>query len=76
MLCLGGTQVTDAGLAHLKGLTRLIMVELDNTQVTGAGLVHLTELTGLQELTLKGTKFNDGRVKEIQRMFPRVTIIL
>ena len=37
LLKLMSTQVTDAGLAHLKGLTNLRQVYLDDTRVTGTG---------------------------------------
>ncbi len=42
-LNLNGTQVTDAGLEHLKGLTRLQTLFLINTQITDAGLVHVVD---------------------------------
>ena len=42
------TQVTDAGLEHLKGLTQLQGLSLSGTQVTDAGLEHLKGLTQLQ----------------------------
>jgi hypothetical protein len=35
------TQVTDAGLAHLQGLTGLQWISLDGTRVTDAGLARL-----------------------------------
>jgi hypothetical protein len=38
---LGGTQVSDAGLAHLRGLTRLWWLSLDNAQVSDAGVDEL-----------------------------------
>ena len=38
---LRGTQVTDAGLEHLKGLTGLEYVYLNNTQITDAGVEDL-----------------------------------
>ena len=49
---LKGTQVTDAGLVHLKGLTNLKEMHLSRTQVTDAGLVHLKGLTNLEWLYL------------------------
>jgi hypothetical protein len=52
----GGTRVSDAGLVHLKGLTGLQWLHLDETQVSDAGLVHLKGLTGLQRLGLGGTQ--------------------
>ncbi len=44
---LGGTEVSNAGLAHLEGLTNLQTLILSDTSVTGAGLKHLE---GLAEL--------------------------
>ena len=42
-LSLAGTQVTDAGLRHLKGLTSLRQVVLFRTQVTPAGVADLND---------------------------------
>ena len=38
---LQGRQVTDAGLEHLKGLTKLERLDLGDTRITDAGLEHL-----------------------------------
>jgi Leucine Rich repeat len=40
-LILIGTQVTDAGLAHLKSLTKLSSLDLAFTRVTDAGVTEL-----------------------------------
>jgi hypothetical protein len=42
-LSLDGTQVTDAGLAHLKGLNGLKWLKLTKTSVTDAGVAKLRE---------------------------------
>jgi len=57
---LRGPKVSDAGLVHLKGLTKLRTLSLDRTQVSDAGLVHLKELTQLRTLTLYNTKVSDA----------------
>lgn len=49
-------KVTDAGLEHLEGLTRLNGLALQKTQVTDAGLVHLKGLTTLNILDLSGAR--------------------
>ena len=54
------TQVTDAGLAHLKGLSGLQALNLSDTQVTDAGLVHLKGLSGLRTLYMGGTQVTDA----------------
>ena len=42
-LRLASTQVTDAGLVHLKGLTSLAHLNLTGTQITDAGLAKFKE---------------------------------
>ena len=43
-LNLSGTQISDAGLVHLKALTALERLDLSAKGVTDAGLAHVTEL--------------------------------
>ena len=54
------TPVTDAGLVHLNGLTRMHRLILSRTRVTDAGLVHLKGLTSLKELQLHDTEVTDA----------------
>jgi Leucine-rich repeat (LRR) protein len=63
---LNGTQVTDAGLAHLQGLTALQELYLRGTQVTDAGLAHLRGLTGLLSLNLNDTQVTDAGLAHLQ----------
>ena len=53
---LTGTQVTDTGLTHIKGLTRLQHLNLCRTAVTDAGLEHLKGLTQLVFVELADTQ--------------------
>ena len=53
------SQVTDAGLVHLKGLTKLEVLLLTCKQITDAGLVHLKGLTNLESLNLSNTPITD-----------------
>jgi hypothetical protein len=57
---------TDAGLAHLQGLTGLQAIDLSGTRVTDVGLAHLQGLTGLQALWLNGTKVTDAGLDHLQ----------
>jgi Leucine-rich repeat (LRR) protein len=63
---LSETEVTDAGLVHLNGLTNLQTLGLSNTEVTGDGLIHLKEVTGLQELYLYGTQVTDAGLEHLK----------
>ena len=65
---LAGTQVTDAGLEHLQGLTRLQSLGLGGTQVTDAGLAHLQGLVQLQSLGLADTKITDAGLEHLQAL--------
>jgi hypothetical protein len=60
MLMLNQTSVSDAGLPHLKGLTKLEHLYLGYSQVTDAGLFHLKGLTNLSALDLAGTQVTDS----------------
>jgi hypothetical protein len=58
LLHMANPDVTDATLEHLKGLTHLRELDLNDTQVTDAGLAVLKGLP-LTALHLKGTKVTD-----------------
>jgi hypothetical protein len=71
---LSETQVADAGLEHLKGLTQLQDLRLQWTEVTDAGLVHLNGLTKLKWLDMNATKVTDAGVKDLQKALPKCKI--
>jgi hypothetical protein len=60
------TQVTEGGMDHLKGLTKLGWLDLDKTQVTDAGLVHLQGLTKLEWLYLENTHVTDAGLEHLK----------
>ena len=59
---LGGSGVTNSGLAALSGMKRLSRLRLENTAVTDAGLPALQNLPGLQSLSLYGCSVTDAGV--------------
>ena len=59
-LFLANSKITDAGLAHLKGLENLKSLNLVWTKITDEGLVHLKGLTNLEKLYLSVTKITDA----------------
>jgi Leucine-rich repeat (LRR) protein len=74
LLYIGKTQVTDAGLEHLKGLSNLHRLWFYGTQITDAGLEALKGLEHLQELHLEGTKVTEAGVKKLQQALPNCKI--
>ena len=60
------TQITDAGLVHLKGLTSLRSLSLRYTQITDAGLQHLKELTNLSDMYLQNTQITDAGLEYLK----------
>jgi hypothetical protein len=73
---LPNTEVTDAGLVHIKGLTDLETLILNNTQVTDAGLVHLKGLTNLRELDLNHTQVTDSGLVHLKGLHQLVVLEL
>jgi hypothetical protein len=70
-LQLSGTRVTNAGLAHLQGLTGLQVLWLYDTQISDVGLVHLQELRGLRVLNLRSTLVSRAGVDALQAALPQ-----
>ena len=64
-LHLSGTQITDGGLVHLKGLTSLRQLNLSDTQITDAGLEHVKGFVKLESLSLVGTQITDVGLKSL-----------
>lgn len=60
LIDLSNRPVTDADLAHVKGLAELSWLSLYNTQVTDAGLVHLQGLRRLTQLYLYNAQVSDA----------------
>ncbi len=60
--------VTDAGLAHLKGLNCLQTLDLSATDIGDTGLAHLEGLTDLKELDLRSTKVTDGGLVHLRTL--------
>jgi hypothetical protein len=75
-LSLAGTQVTDNGLVHLQGLTKLHDLSLMFTHVTDAGLEHLKGMVQLQFLDLRANdRITDDGVEKLKRALPKCKII-
>jgi hypothetical protein len=60
------SSVSDAGLVHLDGLTKLSVLGLCGTQVTDAGLAHLKGFTQLSRLDLSTTHVSDAGMAHLK----------
>ena len=60
--------VTDAGLANLKGLTQLQQLHLAAPNVTDAGLENLQGLTQLETLVLMDARVTDAGLENLNRL--------
>ncbi len=67
-----GTQFSDAGLVHVKNLSRMSVLDVQETKVTDAGLIHLKELDHLECLVLSSTRVTDAglvHLKALKRLW-------
>ncbi len=65
---LGGTALTDDGLAHVKVLPKVYELNLKDTQITDAGLAQLAELGTLVRLHLEKTKVTDAGLEHLKSL--------
>ena len=59
--------ITDAGLDHLRGMTKLEQVHLRGAGFTDAGLRKLRGFRGLRSLSSKNAKFTDEGLRELSQ---------
>ncbi len=64
----GGARITDAGIAHLAGLTKLESLRLTGIKLSDAGLAHLANLKQLQTLELSGTRVTSKGLAGLTQM--------
>lgn len=65
-LSLADTEISNAGLVHLRALEHLQELHLDNTHVTDAGLEQIAALKSLRVLDLKGTRITDAGLAHLR----------
>lgn len=67
LLVWGCFEVSDAGAAHLKGLTKLEKLQLYG-KITEAGVASLTNLTAIKDLTLPDKALTDNSLQALKTL--------
>ena len=70
MLDLSGTEIDDAGLVHIDGLSNLQELYISETKVTDRGLVNLRGLPKLWKLVAEKTGVTEAGCRELQHALP------
>jgi len=65
-LDLGGTAITDAGLAQLSSMPNLTRLHLERTRISDGALSKIAPLRQLEYLNLYGTEITDAGLDELQ----------
>ena len=65
---LRGRDLTDAGLADLARLGKVVQLNLRDTKITSAGLVHLKGLAKLKRLHLERTNVGDEGIANLTKL--------
>lgn len=70
--------LTDEGLAHLSGLTKLTYLDLMDSNLNGSGLMHLAPLTSLELIEFTAEQFTHAKsiIKEFNKIVPNCEVAL
>ena len=75
-LNLAFTQISDAGLQHLRGrLPNLKSLALEHTRVTDAGIPELKRLGGLSVLSLHQTEITVEGIDELKKSLAKTVVV-
>ncbi len=67
-LHLGGTAVTEGGLAKLASLPNLTQLHLEKTEIGDGAIAHIATLKHLEYLNLYGTKVTDAGIAKLSSL--------
>jgi hypothetical protein len=73
-LRLADTATTDAGLIHLKPLTKLRALVLNGTEITDEGLKTIAEFKGLTRLSVTGTSVAKPAIERLLKSNPTLKV--
>ena len=69
--------IGDAGLANLKGLTKLKVLLFDKDgEITDSGLAVLKDLPALEYVSVTHTKVTEAAAKAFQETRPKVKVVI
>ncbi len=71
-LDVGSTKISDKGLAELKPMRYLAVLELDSNNITNAGVANLSSMSSLGRLNLRSTKITDDALRSIRANHPNL----
>jgi hypothetical protein len=74
LLVLSGTNVTDAGIVHLTGMTELTSLDLSFAAVTDETIERLRAFNKLKSIRLLGTGVTRQGVIRLRQAFPNADI--
>jgi hypothetical protein len=75
-LDLSGNPISDTGLVHLKALSNLQSLKLDQTGISDAGLIHLQGLSGLKALDLYRTRITKEGLRFVGQALPHTMVMV
>ncbi len=67
-IVISGSNVTDAGLANIKSLVNVTVLNASQTGVTGKGVAEIAGWTRLTSLDLSNTKIDDNSLVHLSRL--------
>ena len=70
----GTSNISDAGLAHLRAFTNLEELKVCSNRISDAGLVHLRHLTKLKRLSISSAKVTDAGFQMLREALPSTNI--
>jgi hypothetical protein len=73
-LSLRDSQVTDADLSTLVGLTHLHWPDLSGTGITNDGLRVMNEMPSLKMVIVKRTQVTDAGIADLRHTMPGLTV--
>jgi len=73
-LHLASTQITDANLVHVTGMTNLMLLDVTETQISDEALQHLVGLKNLRMLGVIDARVTTAGAAKLQESLPELSV--